>query len=396
MTMKRCALLMALSLVGSGVVLAQQAGVNLVYNPQANTENLAPYGADVISPEVHDDRRVTFRLNAPDAREVLLSSGQIRRALDSAEEPLSFTKDEDGLWTLTVGPIEPDIYTYKLSVDGVSVADPNNTFAGISVQPPQSLLVVHGDGPAYYDARDVPHGAVTRNIYHSDVLDGEREMYVYTPPGYDPSREYPVLYLVGGSGESASNWSLMGRANFIMDNLLAEGAVVPMVIAMPNNQVVHRRLPNHVEFTFDLFEKDLVGHIIPFVEANYSVQADRHGRALAGLSMGGRHTQFVGFKRLDLFASFGVLSAGSVDSETDSAEFLNDPDINEKVDYLFVGQGTHEASPGNRTEALHLALENHNIEHEYYVGGNGAHDWSTWRHLLHEKFLPGLWRADRD
>ena len=142
--------------------------------------------------------------------------------------------------------------------------------------------MVPGDGPAYYDARPVPHGAVTRNIYHSDVLNGEREMFVYTPPGYDTSKKYPVLYLVGGSGELASNWALEGAVNFIMDNLLAEGKVVPMVIAMPNNQVVHRRHPKHEELTFDLFEKELRGSIIPFVEKNYSVRNDPKGRALSG------------------------------------------------------------------------------------------------------------------
>ena len=291
-----------------------------------------------------------------------------------------------------MGPVKPNIYVYKLSIDGAIVPDPNNTVAGVGDQPPYSQLVVHGDGPAYYDARKVPHGAITRHIYHSDVLNGEREMFVYTPPGYSLKKKYPVLYLLGGSGEAASNWALEGRANFILDNLLAESKAVPMIIAMPNNQVVHRSHPKHVELTFNLFGEELRKQIVPFIEQNYSVQANRKGRALAGLSMGGRHTQFVGFKALDLFASFGVLSAGDVDTEKSSAEFLNNPTVNKQVDYLFVGQGTFEDKPGTRTNVFHDVLTKHNIKHEYYVGGDGAHDWGTWRHLMYAKFLPGLWR----
>jgi enterochelin esterase family protein len=307
---------------------------------------------------------------------------------------IPFTKGEDGVWSLKVGPLKPDMYAYHLLVDGVRMADPNNTIAAFTAMPPYSELVVHGSGPAYYDARNVPHGAVTRHVYHSDVTNGERELYVYTPPGYDRSRRYPTLYLLGGSGELPSNWIYDGRANFIMDNLLAEGKAVPMVIAVPNNQVVHRNHPKHTELTFKLFEADLRQHIIPLVEREYSVRRDPKGRALSGLSMGGRHTQFVGFNSLDLFASFGVLSAGDVDSEKTIARFLNDPDVNKKVDYLFVGQGTEEASGrmGERVVALHNALLNHKIPHEYYVGGNGGHDWATWRHLLYYRFLPNLWR----
>jgi enterochelin esterase-like enzyme len=321
----------------------------------------------------------------------MLSSGPIQVAL-GVKQPPAFQKSESGLWTLTVGPLPPNLYVYRLQVDGVTVADPDNTLAGTAVQPPYSLLVVHAAAPAYYDARPVPHGAVTRHVYHSDVTGGEREIYVYTPPGMDRGRSYPVLYLLGGSGEAASNWSLEGRANFILDNLLAEGKAQPMIIAMPNNQVVHRSAPNHTEISYRLFEQELRRHIVPFVEQNYPARADRHGRGLAGLSMGGRHAQFVGTRCLDLFASFGILSAGDVETEKLMSEFLNDPQGNAKVDYFFVGQGTYEETPGNRTFALRDALVRHDIRHEYYAGGGGAHDWATWRHLLYAKLLPGLWR----
>jgi enterochelin esterase-like enzyme len=371
---------------------AQQAHVNLDWNPHKNTQNLNPFGANLISPEVRDDGTVTFRVRAPEAKSVALTGGPILLAIGKGSTPIPFEKDANGVWTLTVGPLKPNLYIYRLLVDGIAVVDPNNTLTGFAAQPGYSTVVVHGDGPAYYDAKPVPHGSVTRHVYHSGVLNGEREMYVYTPPGYDRSRRYPVLYLLGGSGEVASTWNIDGRAGFIADNLIAEGRAVPMIIAMPNNQVVHRSDPKHAELTFSLFEKELRQHIIPVVEKAYSVQSGPHGRAIAGLSMGGRHAQLVGFKALDLFRSFGIMSAGDPDSEKSSAEFLNDPAINQKVDYLFVGLGTHENQPANRSVVFHQILEKHRIAHDYYIGGDGGHDWGTWRaHLVY--MLPKLWRA---
>lgn len=382
----------ALCIVLTSAPRAQQAHVNLDWNPQKNVQNLNPYGASVISPDVRDDGTVTFRLKAPDARAVALSGGPILLAIGKGNTPIPFEKGADGTWTLTVGPLKPNLYIYRLLVDGVAVVDPNNTLTGFADQPGYSTVVVHGEGPAYYDAKAVPHGNVTRHVYHSTVLNGEREMYVYTPPGYDRTRKYPVLYLLGGSGELASTWNIDGRAGFIADNLIAARQAVPMIIAMPNNQVVHRSDPKHTELTFPLFERELRQHIIPLVDKAYNTQATSRGRAIAGLSMGGRHAQLVGFKSLDLFRSFGILSAGDPNSETSTAAFLNDPAINQKVDYLFVGLGTHENQPANRTVVFHRILEKHGVAHDYYIGGDGGHDWGTWRaHLFY--MLPKLWRS---
>jgi enterochelin esterase-like enzyme len=386
--------LVALVLLGPGLLRAQQANVNLDWDPQRNAEGLVPFSAPLNSPEVHADRTVTFRVKAPEAEKVELNGAVLAALGRNWGQTLPFAKGEDGIWTLTLGPLRPDIYAYLVRIDGVQVADPSNTIAASTGMPPYSQLVVPGDGPAYYDAREVPHGAITRHIYHSGVTHGERDLYVYTPPGYDRAKTYPVLYLVGGSGELPHNWIHDGRVNFIMDNLLAEKKAEPMVIVIPNNQVVHRNHPKHVELTFKLFEAELRQHVIPLVEREYAVRRDPHGRALSGLSMGGRHTMFVGFNSLDLFASFGVLSAGDTDSEKSLAAFLGTPDVNARIDYLFVGLGALEAPGrmGERSENLRQALVKHGIKHEYYVGGYGAHDWATWRHLLHERFLPNLWR----
>ncbi len=388
------------SLLAAAFVLApafafgQQANVNLDWDPQRNKENLTPFSAPVNSPEVHDDRTVTFRVKAPLAKKVELNGAVLTALGRNWGDVLPFTRGDDGLWTLTIGPLRPDMYAYLIRIDDVQTVDPSNTQAAFTGMPPYSQLIVHGDGPAYYDARDVPHGTITRHIYRSDVTDGQRDLYVYTPPGYDRSKTYPVLYLVGGSGELPHNWIYDGRVNFIMDNLLAEKKAEPMVIVIPNNQVVHRNHPKHVELTFEKFEAELRRHVIPLVEREYSVRRDPKGRALSGLSMGGRHTMFVGFNSLDLFANFGVLSAGDNDTEKTFATFLNTPDVNAKIDYLFVGLGTAEATGffAARSENLRAALEKHGIEHEYYVGGYGGHDWATWRHLLHERFLRNLWR----
>jgi enterochelin esterase-like enzyme len=366
---------------------SQQAHVNLEWDPQKNKENLIPFSANVNSPEVFDDHTVIFRLKAPDVTSVILTGTMY--VGQEAGKRVPFTKDKDGLWTLKIGPLVPDIYLYYFIIDGVKVVDPNNSFAGFAAMPPFSMLFVHGDGPAFYDVKNVPHGAITTHFYHSTVTNGEREMLVYTPPGYDKSKKYPTLYLLGGSGDLAQTWYMHGQANFIMDNLLAEGKAVPMIIVMPNNQVVHRNDPKHTDLTFKLIDREFKEVIIPFVESNYSVIKDRHGRAVSGLSMGGRHAQYIGLNNLDLFASIGILSAAIPIDQTPA---LRDKDINSKLDYLFLGAGTYETNPTARHEVLHNDLVKLNVKHEYYVGSRGAHDLITWRHLLYYRFLPNLFR----
>jgi len=368
-------------------LFAQQSHVNIDWDPQRNKEGLNPFGTRVISPEVHDDHTVTFRLMGPDVNSVTVSGTMF--VGEEAGKRIPLVKTADGVWSVTVGPLVPDIYIYSLQVNGVNIVDPGNTITGNAAQPAFGFLWVHGDAPAFYDARNVPHGAVTQHFYHSSVTDGERSLLVYTPPGYDPVRKYPALYLMGGSGEVAESWVINGQANFIMDNLLAEGRVIPMIIVFPNNQIVHRSHPQHTELSFPLMEKEYKEVILPFVESRYSVIKERHARAMAGLSMGGRHTQYIGTRNPDLFSSLGIFSAAMPIDDTPA---LRDPDFNSKIDYLFLGAGAFETNPNARHQILHDQLEALNVKHEYLVGSRGAHDFTTWRFLLHH-FLQNLWRV---
>ena len=244
LTMKKILSTAALALLLALPAAAQQSNINLSHNPQKDTEGLIPFSANLNSPQVNDDHTVIFRLRAPKAESVALSGAMT--TIMGVQGRIPFTKGEDGIWTLEIGPLPVDMYQYNIVVDGVSMADPNNTYAAFTAMPPYSELIVHGDGPMWWDAKeDVPHGSVTRHIYYSPVTQGEREIYVYTPPQYNPKKKYPVLYLMGGSGELPSNWMYDGRVNFIMDNLLAEGKAEPMIIAIVNNQVVHRNHPQH-------------------------------------------------------------------------------------------------------------------------------------------------------
>src|SRR5690606_29728692 len=153
--------------------------------------------------------------------------------------------------------------------------------------------------------------------------------------------------------------------------------------------------PRHTELTFDILEKELRNHVIPLIDQSYSTIKSPKGRAISGLSMGGRHSMFVGFRSLDLFANFGILSAGDENPETSIKSFLNDPKVNDKVDYLFIGQDSREATGclNRRAKAVGDGVDAHGIEHKYYARGQGGHGWCTWRHLLYYRFLPNLWQA---
>lgn len=381
-------LLASLLLFAAARIQAQQSHVNIQYDPQRNTENITPFSAQLISPEVNYDRTVIFRVKAPNAHEVKLTGSMF--VGQEARKQVPFTKGDDGIWTLTIGPLKPEIYLYYIIIDGVQNVDPNNTFTGHAAMPAFSMLFVHGDEPQWFDPKpNVPHGTITTHYYYSKVTNGLRDMMVYLPANYNPKKKYPVLYLMGGSGDLTETWVMHGRANWILDNIIDEGRAKPMIVCFPNDQMVTRSHPQHTELAFPLVERELIECVVPFVESHYNVIKNKHGRALSGLSMGGRMTQYVGLRNLDTFGSLGILSAAIGFEDTPAVHEAN---INDRIDYLFVGGGTYETGFMGRHVTLHNQLTELGIDHQFYEGGGGAHDLVTWRHLLYDEFLPNLWK----
>ncbi len=254
-----------------------------------------------ISPEVHGDNTVTFRYQAPEAKNVELSGQFLKKNL-----PL--TKDDKGLWSVTTGKVKPDIYPYNFVVDGVSVADPNNVDIFPNERFKGSLLDVKGKTPSVQDLQNVPHGKVTYAFYHSKGLDLERPLVIYTPPGYteDTQKSYPVLYLIHGMTDTQETWYKVGRTNYILDNLIAQGKAEPMIVVMPYANAYPALmkkgpLPQMNLMSTDLFTNELLNEIIPYVQANYRARTDRDNRAVAGFSLGGRQTLGAGLGHPDTF-----------------------------------------------------------------------------------------------
>ncbi|HUT21514.1 MAG TPA: alpha/beta hydrolase-fold protein, partial [Anaerolineae bacterium] len=384
-------------------LLASLEGAEILYKADGIHRRL-PWarGERLISPEVHADRTVTFRVKAPNSESVLLASGAVMNALGSADNALAFQgKDEGGVWSLTLGPLPPDIYDYVYLIDGVPFADGHNAAVQTGVMPPRSLLVVPAEeGSSYYEARDVPHGVLHCHYYASKSVGDVRDLYVYTPPGYEesPGETYPVLYLLHGGGDDAGSWSGVGRVHLMMDNLLAEGKAEPMIIAMPYGQAVpvtadweERRQRNT-----SLFEQDFFADVLPLVESVYRVQADRDHRAMVGLSMGGGQTDQIALQHLDTFSYVGILSAGMYGLGERHAELLADPAAaNEQLNLLFLGCGTLDPLAFEGMNQAHALLTEVGVEHVYWTLEGTAHTWVVWRAALCDAFLPMLWRGER-
>lgn len=357
-------------------------------------------GEDIISPEVHADHSATLRVKAPHAQRVLLNATTILNALGSADSNIAFhEKDADGVWSLTLPPLPPDIYDYSFLIDGVGFTDPHNPDAQTGFMAPRSLLIIpHATGENYFDARDVPHGTLHRHYYTSRTLGDVRDVYIYTPPDYveHPHATYPVLYLLHGAGDIAGSWTTMGQAHLIMDNLLAEGQAEPMIIAMPFGHALPRSVPwgERWQKNTSLFEQDLLTDVLPLVESTYRVPTDREHRAIAGLSMGGAQTDHIGLGHLDLFSAVGIFSAGAPNFAARHADLLADPaGTNAKLSLLFLGCGTLDTLAAEGMEELHRLLTEKGIVHTYWTLEGAAHTWVVWRRALYNEFLPRLWRA---
>lgn len=343
----------------------------------------SPSPARVASPVIDDDRRVTFRLQAPQADEVTVAG-------EFMAGRLPLVKGDDGLWSVTVGPIDPEIYYYNFTVDGVRTIDPGNpqvktgsTFSTIA-----SVLEVKGDDPEFYDGQPVPHGTIRTHWYESKSLGSLRRLTVYTPPGYDSASEFKlaVLYLLHGANADETAWTRLGRVNLILDNLIAAGKTKPFLVVMPFGYGIPPDSPEGRNQNTARFGDDLINDVIPYVDSNYRTAADRDHRALVGLSMGGGQSLTIGLNHLELFSYVGGFSAalrGADEFSTAFASLIADPAAtNEKLRLLWIGCGTDDRL-FDRAKAFSAFLSQHGIEHVFRDTA-GAHTWMVWRRYLNE------------
>ena len=284
------------------------------------------------SPEVHADNTVTFRYFSRNAQNVFVS-GEFLSTRQAMQ------KDTAGVWSVTVGPIKPDIYPYSFWVDSVQLADPNNSYIFANERFKRSIVEIPGKEPTIHSLQNVPHGKVSYRYYYSQTLGVERRLLVYTPPGFNANgkTKYPVLYLVHGGSDTEETWIKVGRANLIADNLIAQGKAKQMIIVMPYGNVRPRPMPD--------FTNDVIKDIIPFIESNYPVQSNSMHRAIAGFSVGGGQTLNIGLTNTDKFAyiySYAPFTA----TEEFKKNFTNwSPDansINKQIKTLNISVGTED------------------------------------------------------
>jgi enterochelin esterase family protein len=333
---------------------------------------------------------VTFRLRAPNAKEVIVERQGVKAAME---------KDEQGLWTATIGPLEPDIYGYSFVVDGVTHFDPSNPATVPNYLYVASSLHVPGPPSLPWEAGPVPRGAIHHHFHHSGVVGDDRDFYVYTPPGYDPEgkKPYPVLYLLHGFSDDARAWTDVGRAHVILDNLIASGKAKPMLVVMPFGygapEILSRTGPQFRDVALrkrnqQKFRETLLQDVIPTVEKLYHVSADRESRAVAGLSMGGAESLDLGLNARDHFAWVGAFSS-AVPDDPDAVFPGLDANTKPPLRLLWIACGTEDfLTAANRKfwdwlQARHVPFTK--------IETPGGHTWPVWRRNL-AAFAPLLFR----
>jgi len=335
---------------------------------------------------------VTFRFLAPNAQEVKLAR--------EGTEPVAMQKDDKGVWTVNTAPLPPDYYGYSVLVDGVRSLDPYNHGLVPNLIAPGNFVHVPGPPSLPWEVNDVPHGEVHHHFYNSAVAGDQRDFYVYTPPAYDPmvKTKYPVLYLLHGFSDDASGWTAVGRANVILDNLIAQGKAKPMIVVMPLGYGTMEMITlgwgawSHTdvrERNFSKFREALLTEVMPKVESEYRVMSDRNSRAIAGLSMGGSESLLTGLNNLDKFAWIGVFSAGGLPDPLEKDFPALDAKANQQLKLLWIACGTEDRliTP-NRN--LREWLKSKGVQH-VDIETPGMHTWMVWRRNLAE-FAPLLFR----
>lgn len=352
----------------------------------------------VVSPEIGDDNSVTFRVYSPDANKVAVNGSWM-----GFRETLPLEKGENGVWSISIDPLESSMYHYNFFIDGVSAIDPTNPEALRDGTRYASLLIVQGEGSEVFELNETPHGNISKVWYQSPSLDSYRRMYVYTPPGYESTTmDYPVLYLLHGAGGDEDAWTALGRANYILDNLIAQGKAKPMLIVMTNGNAWQtstlRTVPGTAAPTRETyakyqgkFEKSLVEDVVPYIEKKYRVIKNKDGRALAGLSMGGGHTITASIEYPGTFGYIGVFSSGIFDANADMAEMEKKFAAlkSSGVEKYWVGCGVDDFVMDSNKRLLSV-LEKTDFEHEYYES-EGGHTWANWRDYL-AIFAPMLFK----
>jgi len=368
--------------------------------PSMAARNVTP-NTNLVSPEVHPDGTVTFRIWAPDAKNVKVFSAEGTKAVPGttaeqakiAEAGVPLVKSEDGVWTATLGPFPPGAYRYTFQVDGVSTTDPKNPASSETLNAVRSLYVIPGN---FSDVKDVPHGSVSSVYYQSKTLGRTRRMHVYLPPGYESgTSSYPVFYLLHGAGDCDDSWTSVGRANFIVDNLIAAGQAKPMIIVMPAGHVTDHFEMNAMRTaaTADPFGADLMNDIIPYVEHHYRVTADPQHRAIAGLSMGGMQTLNAVVTHPGFFSYVGVFSSGWFGGTLEQVEktdlaALQSPE-KKAVKLFWFSTGKLDIALPNTGPSIEL-LKKYGYKPEFHES-EGFHEWNNWRDYLHE-FTPLLFQ----
>lgn len=355
----------------------------------------APPVPPIVSPEVHADGRVTFRVRAPHAQEVAVARSGAPR--------LPLVRDAQGVWSATTAALEPDIYQYTFNVDGQSSLDPMNGWIAPNLLNPSNMLRVPGatTGAAMrpWDLADVPRGQLHHHFYRSARVGDHRDYYVYTPPGYSPANasRYPVLYLLHGFSDDASGWTAVGQAHVILDNLLAQKQVVPMVVVMTLGygapEIVTRgaRSPQLRQKNMDGYRDALFAEVMPAIERAYHVDTRREARAIAGLSMGGAESLYVGLNAIDRFAWIGAFSAGGLGAAAELPQAFPTltAEQGKRLRRLWIACGTEDGLiEANRQ--VRAFLTTRGIAHDG-IETPGAHTWTVWRRNL-ATFAPLLFR----
>lgn len=377
------------------VVLAAVLGSTLALSAHPSTSTNATTStnapnrpAPVYSPEIHGDGKVTFRIRAAKASEVKVSG-------EWTAEPISLARDDEGIWSATVGPLNPELYGYAFMVDGLRIADPANPNVKSMRSPTTSILEIPGDPPLIHElTRDVPRGAVTAHDYYSEEVRAWRRLHVYTPNDYGRNnRRYPVLYLFHGSGDNDATWTTLGRAHVILDKLIAADKAKAMIVVMPDGHPLAGRItgapgPEMIRKNLEAFTEDILKSVIPFTENHYRVRKDPQSRAVAGLSMGGGQSLALG---LDSPSSFGYVAGFSAYVADPKEAKFRIFDSTRKPQLIWIACGKDDFLIQNQRD-FSETLSGHGIRHEFLVT-EGNHSWPVWRKYL-AQLAPLLFREE--